>query len=63
MTVPGATGQVIEVVDGVFDLTLTNKPARYRSFLFDWDVPTLGSRKPTEMLLSRLQSIDLCPRA
>lgn len=64
MTIPDTTDQITEVVDGVFDLTLTNEPARYRSFLFDWEVPTLvdtGPSEATEALLSRLRSIETTP--
>jgi len=61
---PDTTAPITEVADGVYDLTLARDPARYRAFLFDWDVPTLvdcGLATTTETLLTRLQTLGTPP--
>jgi len=64
MSRPDTSGAITEVAEGVYDLTLTRSPARYRSFLFDWDRPTLvdcGPAPASETLLARLETLDIPP--
>jgi len=61
---PETTDPITEVAPDVYDLTLSREPARYRSFVFDWDVPTLvdtGPSDTSEILLDRLESIGVIP--
>lgn len=58
------TAPITEVAPGVYDLTLSTDPARYRSFLFDWAVPTLvdtGPANTSETLLARLDTLAIPP--
>ena len=64
MTRPDTTTPITEVAEDVYDLTLTQEPARYRAFLFDWDRPTLvdcGLETTTETLLDRLDTLGIPP--
>jgi len=64
MSPPDTTAPITEVADGVYDLTLAQNPARYRAFLFDWDVPTLvdcGLSTTSETLLARLDALGISP--
>ena len=64
MARPDTTTPITEVADGVYDLTLTQEPARYRAFLFDWDVPTLvdcGLETTSETLFDRLETLGIRP--
>lgn len=64
MSRPDTTAPVTEVQPGVYDLTLTRAPARYRAFLFDWDEPTLVDCGPAESdatLLERLATLGIAP--
>ena len=64
MNDPDTTKPITEVDEDVYDLTLTTEPARYRSFLFDWEVPTLvdtGISEASETLLTRLETLGRQP--
>lgn len=64
MTNPDTTDPITEVAPDVYDLTLTHEPARYRSFLFDWDTPTLidtGPHESSQTLIQRLESVGIAP--
>jgi len=64
MARPDTSEPITEVASGVYDLTLTRDPARYRAFLFDWDRPTLvdcGPASASETLLSRLAELGRRP--
>ncbi|MFB1066778.1 MBL fold metallo-hydrolase [Natrinema sp. H-ect4] len=55
---------VTEISEGVYDLTLTREPARYRAYLFDWDIPTLvdcGPAEASDTLLDRIATCDVAP--
>jgi len=62
---PDAETPVAEVTDGVYDLTLgVENRARYRSFLFDWEQPTLvdcGFDRTTETLFERIEEVGTVP--
>lgn len=61
---PDTSDTITEVAPDVYDLTLASKPARYRSFLFDWDTPTLvdtGPQELSQILIQRLESIGIAP--
>jgi Predicted hydrolase (metallo-beta-lactamase superfamily) len=58
------TAPITEVAPDVYDLTLTTDPARYRSYLFDWDTPTLidtGPEEASQILIERLESVGIAP--
>ncbi|WP_254764495.1 MBL fold metallo-hydrolase [Natrinema marinum] len=57
---PNTNRPVTEIGSGIYDLTLTREPARYRAFLFDWDVPTLIDCGPAESRDTLLERIDAC---
>jgi glyoxylase-like metal-dependent hydrolase (beta-lactamase superfamily II) len=64
VTRPDTDEPITEVQPGVYDLTLTREPARYRSFLFDWDRPTLVDCGPAEsagVLVERLDTLGIAP--
>lgn len=59
------TKPITEISENVYDLTLTNEPARYRAFLFDWEVPTLvdtGISEASETLIGRLETLGISPK-
>jgi glyoxylase-like metal-dependent hydrolase (beta-lactamase superfamily II) len=61
---PDTDAPITDLGDGVYDLTLTTDPARYRAYLFDWDRPTLvdcGLPETSETLLDRLETVDIAP--
>lgn len=61
---PDTANQITEIASDVYDLTLSSDPARYRSFLFDWDVPTLidtGPSNTSSVLLDRIDSLGIEP--
>ncbi len=57
---PNTNRPVTEIDSGIYDLTLTREPARYRAYLFDWDVPTLVDCGPAESSNTLLDRIDTC---
>ena len=64
MTTPDTDTPITEIAPDVYDLTLSTEPARYRSFLFDWAVPTLvdtGPSNTSETLLARLDTLGISP--
>lgn len=64
MTHPDTTKPITNITENVYDLTLTREPARYRSFVFDWDVPTVvdtGISESTDTLLERLETLGIQP--
>jgi glyoxylase-like metal-dependent hydrolase (beta-lactamase superfamily II) len=64
MTNPDTSDPITEVAPDVYDLTLSDEPARYRSFLFDWGTPTLidtGPHDTSQKLLQRLESVGIAP--
>ena len=61
---PDTDAPITDLGNGVYDLTLTEEPARYRAYLFDWEVPTLvdcGLETTTETLLDRLETLGIAP--
>jgi glyoxylase-like metal-dependent hydrolase (beta-lactamase superfamily II) len=61
---PNTADPITDLGNGVYDLTLTQEPARYRAYLFDWDVPTLvdcGLEQTSETLLDRIGTLDIAP--
>ncbi|MDS0261082.1 MBL fold metallo-hydrolase [Haloarcula sp. S1CR25-12] len=61
---PDTVKPVTELGDGVYDLTLTVEPARYRAYLFDWDRPTLvdcGLPETSETLIDRIERVGIEP--
>jgi|APHM01.1.fsa_nt_gi Predicted hydrolase (metallo-beta-lactamase superfamily) len=65
MTSPDTTSPITEIAPDVYDLTLSREPACYRSFLFDWEVPTLidtGPSNTSSVLLDRVDSLGIEPK-
>jgi glyoxylase-like metal-dependent hydrolase (beta-lactamase superfamily II) len=61
---PDTDDPVTDLGDGVYDLTLTTEPARYRAYMFDWARPTLvdcGLAETSETLLDRLETVGIVP--
>lgn len=61
---PNTDDAITDLGNGVYDLTLTEEPARYRAYIFDWDVPTLvdcGLEETSETLLDRIETLGVAP--
>lgn len=64
MTNTDIADPITEIAPDVYDLTLTDGAARYRSFLFDWEIPTLidtGPHEASQTLIERLESVGIAP--